>query len=105
MENLDLVRFILRRGDWMVKVDLKDAILVVPITKDHQKFIRFIWKGKFYQYKFLPFGLSSAPRVFTKIMRPVVASLRERGIRLIVYLDDFLIMAESKPSTTSSGYG
>ena len=39
--------------------------------------------------------LATAPRVFTKLMKPVVAMLRQRGVRLIIYLDDMLIMAES----------
>ncbi|CAB4006993.1 Hypothetical predicted protein [Paramuricea clavata] len=41
------------------------------------------------------FRLATAPRVFTKLMKPVVGALRQRGIRLIIYLDDILIMAES----------
>lgn len=36
------------------------------------------------------------PRVFTKLLRPVVAYLRERGIRLVIYLDDILIFNSSK---------
>ena len=44
----------------------------------------------------LPFGLAPAPLVFTKLLRPVVAFLRQRGVRLVVYLDDFLLMAETQ---------
>ena len=44
----------------------------------------------------LPFGLATAPGVFTKLMKPVVAVLQQRGIRLIMYLDDILLMAESR---------
>jgi hypothetical protein len=47
------------------------------------------------EFACLPFGLATAPRVFTKLMKPVVGALRQRGIRLIIYLDDILIMAES----------
>ena len=54
-----------------------------------------------YQYVCLPFGLSSAPRVFTKILKPIVARLRAMGIRLIIYLDDFLIMASSPQEAIS----
>ena len=43
----------------------------------------------------MPFGLSSAPRIFTKVMEPVIASARSEVIRLIIYLDDILIMALS----------
>ena len=44
----------------------------------------------------MAFGLSPAPRIFTKIVKVVVAFLRRRGIRLVVYLDDFLIMSETE---------
>ena len=43
----------------------------------------------------MPFGLNVAPRVFTKLLKPFVAWLRGQGIRLIIYLDDILIMASS----------
>ena len=94
MEGIHMVRDLLRKGDFMVKIDLKDAYFTVPLA--HQKFVRFSWEGTLYEFACLPFGLSIAPRVFTKIMKPVVALLRQLGIRLIIYLDDLLIMAQSK---------
>lgn len=48
-----------------------------------------------YQFTCLPFGLSSAPWDFTKTLRPVVAKLRELGIRLVIYLDDMLVIAKT----------
>ena len=39
----------------------------------------------------LNFGCSIAPYIFTKVLRPVVRYLRECNIRLILYVDDFLI--------------
>ena len=42
------------------------------------------------------FRTASAPRTFTKLLKPIVGHLRKMGIRLIIYLDDILIMAESK---------
>ena len=49
-----------------------------------------------YEFACLPFGLASAPRVFKKLMKPVVGMLHQLGIRRIVYLDDMLIMAQSR---------
>ena len=49
-----------------------------------------------WQFKALPFGLSSAPQTFTKLLKPVVCTLRRLGIRMILYLDDMLIMAQSR---------
>jgi hypothetical protein len=44
----------------------------------------------------MAFGLAPAPRVFTKILRTVMAFLRRKGIRLVIYLDDILVLNESK---------
>lgn len=73
MEGLDCVRILLQRGDWMVKLDLQDAYFLVGLFPGHLKYVRFFWKDSFYEYCCLPFGLCSAPRVFTKLLRPVVA--------------------------------
>lgn len=80
----------------MGKLDLKDAYLSIPISEQHRKYLRFQWKKMNYEFQTLPFGLASAPRVFTKILRPVAATMRKKGIRLIVYLDDTLVLAQSQ---------
>jgi len=95
MEGLKLLPDLLQQHDWMVKLDLKDAYFVVPMAAEHRKFLRFRWSGRLFEFQCLPFGLSSAPRVFTKLMKVPIAILRSQGIRLVIYLDDLLIMAES----------
>ena len=85
-----------KKGDFMVKLDLKDAYFTVPVWIGHQKYLRFLWKETLWEFACLPFELASAPRTFTKIMKPVVATLRNLGIRLIIYLDDLLILADSE---------
>ena len=52
--------------------------------------------GGLLEFVFLPFGLSSAPCAFTKLLRVVVAFLRKNGLRLVIYLDDILIAASSQ---------
>lgn len=99
MENLDSARLILRKGDWMAKLDLKDAYLTVPVRPSHQKFLRFEWRGRKYQFNCLAFGLAPAPRCFSKILKVVAAHLRRQGLRMIVYLDDILIINSSKERT------
>lgn len=96
MEGIQTLRHIVRKGDWLAKIDLKDAYLTVPIKPDFRKFLCFKWEGKFYSFVSMPFGLASAPRAFTKLLRPVAAFLRKEGFRLVVYLDDILILATSK---------
>ena len=95
MENLLCAKQIINPQDFMVKLDLKDAYLTVGVHPNSQKYLRFIWQGQVYQFQALPFGLNTAPRVFTKLLRPVVAFLRTRNIRLLIYLDDILLVASS----------
>lgn len=96
MESLGMMRDLLENDDWMASIDLKDAYLSVAIWEEHRKYLRFPWRKKVYEFQCLPFGLSSAPRVFTKLLKPVLAHLRQQGIRLIMYLDDMLVMAQSR---------
>jgi len=85
------------QGDWMVTIDLKDAYLTVPVSKEHQPLLSFEWKKRYFQFQVLPFGLASAPRVFTKLLKPVMALLRRLNIRTQIYLDD-LILLNQDPS-------
>ena len=49
-----------------------------------------------FQVLCLPFGLCTAPRVFIKVLKPAVELLRSLGIRLVIYMDEMLLMANSK---------
>ena len=96
MENLQNVTQLVRKGDYMVTIDLKDAYFSIPIHQSHRKFLRFSWRNHLFQFAALPFGLTSAPRVFTKVLKPVIANMRQRGIRCLIYIDDLIIVASSK---------
>ena len=91
MENINSLLDLLRSGDFIATVDLKDAYFTVPKHDDYSKYLRFCWNGMLYEFLALPFGLSSAPRIFTKIMKPVIAYLRSRAIRLVIFLDDVVL--------------
>lgn len=88
METLESVLSSVRRNSFFVSIDLKDAFLSVPVNKNHRKYLKFIWNA-------LIFGLASAPIVYTKIMKPVFAYLRQQGISSFYYIDDSLIEANS----------
>ena len=74
--------------------------MTVPMHPNHRQYLQFLWQSQKYQFNCLPFGLSCAPRVFTKLMKRVVAFLREKGLRLIIYLDDILVMCECQEELT-----
>lgn len=95
METLKSMIAVMRPHQWLASVDLKDAYFHVGVTQAHRRYLRFRWLGQSYQFEALPFGLSSAPRVFTKTLAPLMAWLRLMGIHLYPYLDDILIQGES----------
>ena len=92
MDTVSDVRLLIQKDDWAVSIDLKDAYQHISIVPRFRKYLRFGWKGKLYQFLVLPFGLSTAPLVFTKLTRPLAAFLRSQGIRCVFYLDDILIL-------------
>ncbi len=82
--------------DWFAAIDLKDAYFHVSILLRHRPFLRFAFEGRAWQYRVLPFGLSLSPRVFTKVVEGALTPLREVGVRILNYLDDWLILAQSR---------
>ena len=92
MEGLQVVKSLIQQGDFMMKLDLKDAYYAIPIHHSHRKYLRFIYQDRTYEFQCLPFGLSSAPRAFTKTLKPVLAVLRSMGIRVVIYIDDMLLL-------------
>ncbi|XP_045104399.1 uncharacterized protein LOC123499932 [Portunus trituberculatus] len=86
----------IHRHDWMTAIDLRDAYFQIPVHPDSRKFLRFIWRGRHFQFRVLCFGLSTAPQVFTRMMGPVSAASHQQGVRLLRYLDDWLLLAHSK---------
>lgn len=96
MEGISNLKELIFGGEWFTKIDLKDAYFSIPVNAHHQPFLQILFEGQIFQFTCLPFGLASAPWAFTKVLKPVVSFLRGKGIKLIVYLDDFLIISSGK---------
>ncbi|CAJ0923067.1 unnamed protein product [Ranitomeya imitator] len=83
MESLRSVIASLEKGEFLASVDIQDAYLHIPIFPLHQRFLRFAVNNLHFQFTALPFGLASAPRVFTKVMSTVVSILHSRDVDLM----------------------
>ena len=56
LEGIQALESLVKKGDFMVKLDLSDAYFGVPILKSHRKYLRFVWRGKTFEFQALPFG-------------------------------------------------
>ena len=90
METQRKVKDAVQLNDWAFSLDLTDAYLHIPIHYRSRKFLRFTLRSRVYQFKALPFGLSTSPFVFTRLMEVIATFLRRRAITLHPYLDDWL---------------
>lgn len=95
MDTLRTALKLIRPRCFMASVDLKDAYYSIPIAEEDRKFLMFKWKGKYYQYTFLPNCLSSSPKIFTKIVKRVYAHLRSIGHMCMGHIDDSLFIGQN----------
>ena len=96
METVVSVLLSIREGDFLASLDLKDTYFAIPVHQLSRKLLRFLSGGVEYQFKALCFGLSTAPQVFARVFAAVSAWAHSRGIRLLWYLDDWLVLASSE---------
>ena len=71
METPETIRTSLQQGEWVISIDFKDAHFHIPIQGQSRKYLRFHVQGQIYQFKALPFGLSTAPMEFTVVAKEV----------------------------------
>ena len=81
MPTLKTVWQLIQQGDYAFSIDLQDAYLHVPIVKHHCRFLRFVWHNVPYQF-ILPFGLATAPRVFTSLTKPILFLCHHKGLHI-----------------------
>ena len=71
-EDLRTALLLLERNDYLFSFDLKSDYYHVDVAEAHQRFLGIEWGGAYYMFTVLPFGLSTACYVFTKLLRPLV---------------------------------
>ena len=89
------LKYMLQKRYYMYKLDLKDAYFSVPMKKNSRHFVRFRWSGNLYKLLSLCFSLGLAPRIFTKLLKVPMKIVRRINIKIIIYLDDMLLIDHS----------
>ena len=95
MDTLQSVISLMTPKCFMASVHLKDAYYSVPVALAHQKYLKFEWGGKLYQFPCFPNGLAFCPRKCTKLVKPAFAALRQLGHINSPYTDDSYLQGGS----------
>ena len=82
---------LLGKGALIAKMDIEEAYRLVPIHADDKHLLGIHWEDKLYVDSSLPFGLRSAPLIFTALADGLQWILEQRGTTYVAhYLDDFV---------------
>lgn len=83
-------------NSFAVSFDFRSGYHHIPVDSSSQQMLGLEWKGEYFSFAALPFGLSSAPYVFTKIFRVLVSKWRREGIACWLYLDDGIVLGRTE---------
>ena len=92
-EGLKDLADLAEKGNHAVSYDMMSGYYHVGLHPRSRTFVGLKWEGKYYVYNCLPpFGLSSTPWDFSKVMRELVMFWRRESIKVLPYLDDLVFM-------------
>ena len=95
LEGYDTIINMIKRHDYFVSIDLTDAFIMLSINESCYKYLCFDWENRRLHYRCMPFGMTSSPRIFTKVFKSVLTFLRGRGLRISAWFDDIILVASS----------
>jgi hypothetical protein len=98
MDTLQTVAKSIQQNDFGMLVDLTDCYLTLGLHPSQRKYCRFRHpaNGRRLQWRTISFGMSEAPRICTKLLRPLMGLLKHLGIRCVLYIDDLLILHQDR---------
>lgn len=92
MDSLSSCLNLMEKNCFMASIDLSNAFHTIPMHPNFTKYLKFRIGQQTYQYLVLPMGFRDSPRLFSKILKPVLAYLRGQGLLSSVYTDDFFLV-------------
>ena len=95
MDHFEIALNMVTKDMYFCSLDIRKAYYSIPIAKEQQMLFRFSLRDKIFQFCCMPNGISSGPRLFTKLMKPVYAKLHHEGHFSSGYIDDSLLGGET----------
>ena len=92
LETIKPVLNLVTPNCYIAKIDIKDAYHSIPILPEHQKVLKFNLQGQLYEFIYLPNGLCSDPRKFTKLPKLPLAGLRLDYVKIAAYINDLVTL-------------
>ena len=81
----------LGRGFMLAKMDIKQAYRMIPVHLQDRPLLGMKWQGQVFVDKALPFGLRSAPTIFSAAADTLLWLMHQKGASVIKhYIDDFI---------------
>lgn len=81
----------LGKGSLLAKLDIKSAYRLIPVHPMDRALLGIEWRGAHYVDGALPFGLRSAPKIFTALADALQWVMLREGVSMVHhYLDDFI---------------
>ena len=96
MQTFESALTLIKPGIFMSKLDISNAYYSIPIAPEHQKYLSFRFKDKYYSYTCIPNGLACGPRIYTKLTKPIFSTLRCKGFMNSSYIDDCLLLGDTE---------
>ncbi|KAA6396402.1 MAG: putative Transposon Tf2-6 polyprotein [Streblomastix strix] len=97
MEDIQSLLTLVEQEDWACSIDIKSAYNHIQVSSELQPYLAFSVGKKTYTHIGMPFGISIAPRIFSKTLSPAIAKIRETSeVKIISYSDDILVLHQSK---------
>ena len=95
MDTLKDVIPLIHQNCHFMSIDFTNAYFSVYVRPEDRNWFQFTWRNSKFRFTCLPQGLTSAPRIFTKLLKPVLSHLHKLGIFVSCYLDDCIFIADS----------
>ena len=107
-EDACTAKEMLKIGDFMFTFDLKSAYHHIEIYNKHRQYLGFSWEENgnisYFVYNVLPFGISTAGYIFTKVLREPVRYLRSKGVKVVTFLDDGIAANSNFQKASDTSY-